>query len=427
MFVLMMVSYIDRINLSVAARPIAQAYKLNPIEIGYLLSSYLWTYLIVLIPVGIAVDRWGARRVTAGSVALWSVGGAMTGAVTGYGSLLGSRMLLGAGEAASYPAGGRIIREWAPRSERGLASAWLNSGAYAGPALGAIAIGWAITQWGWRQSFYLTAGLGLVVALLWWALYRTPEKASWLSGAEREKIIHERSSDATVATTEPATKAPVKPIESLGHLLRSRTMWGLALAQGCAGYTLYLFMTWLPTYLATTHGFNVLKSSAYSAIPYGAAAVLGLLLGRVSDSFLRRGQLANGGRRKIIATCMVVSSIILAAPFVSSTWIILALISISLTCVSTAMAMNIALTNDLLTDGARAGMAVSILIFGGNTFGLLAPIVTGYAVSATGTFSTAFVIAGALLLAGMTLTLTLTRQPIDTASKIATPARLASA
>jgi ACS family glucarate transporter-like MFS transporter len=218
----------------------------------------------------------------------------------------------------------------------------------------------------------------------------------------------------------------VKPIESLALLLRSRTMWGLAVAQGCAGYTLYLFMTWLPTYLATTHGFNVLKSSAYSAVPYGAAAVLGLLLGRVSDSYLRRGQLANGGRRKIIATCMVVSSVILAAPFVSSTWFILALISISLTCVSTAMAMNIALTNDLLNDGARAGMAVSILIFGGNTFGLLAPIVTGYAVSATGTFSTAFVIAGALLLAGMTLTLTLTRQPIDTAPKIATPARLAS-
>jgi ACS family glucarate transporter-like MFS transporter len=190
-------------------------------------------------------------------------------------------------------------------------------------------------------------------------------------------------------------------------------MWGLALTQGCAGYTLYLFMSWLPTYLVTTRGLDVLKSATFTAVPYAAAAVLGLLLGRVSDRVLRRGQAARGGRRSIVSGCMLLSSVILLTPFVSATWLILVLFSISLTCVSTAMAMNIALTNDLLSNGEHSGVAVSILIFGGNTFGLVAPIITGYAVAATGTFSVAFAIAGLLLLIGTALVLALTRQPID--------------
>ena len=156
LFVMMLISYVDRINLSVAAGPISRAYGLDTIAMGYLLSAYLWTYLIFLIPVGAAVDRWGARQVTAGSLAVWSGGGVLTGLATGFGTMVGSRLVLGAGEAASYPAGGRAIREWAPRSERGLAAAWLNGGAYAGPAIGALAVGWIVTEFGWRAALFLT-------------------------------------------------------------------------------------------------------------------------------------------------------------------------------------------------------------------------------------------------------------------------------
>src|ERR1700716_3022172 len=192
LFVMVLISYVDRINLSVAAGPISRAYGLDTIAMGYLLSAYLWTYLIFLIPVGAAVDRWGARQVTAGSLAVWSGGGVLTGLATGFGTMVGSRLLLGAGEAASYPAGGRAIREWAPRSERGLAAAWLNSGAYAGPAIGALAVGWIVTEFGWRASFLITGGIGVVVAVLWYLLYRTPEKATWLGGPERDLILRER-------------------------------------------------------------------------------------------------------------------------------------------------------------------------------------------------------------------------------------------
>jgi len=415
MFVLMLVSYVDRINLSVAAKPIANAYGLSTIAVGYLLSAYLWTYLVCLIPLGFAVDRWGARKVTAGSMAIWSIGGALTGVAGGFTSMLGSRMVLGVGEAAGYPAGGRVIREWAPRSERGMAAAWLNGGAYAGPAIGALVVSWIVTEFGWQQSFLLTGAVGLVIAILWYALYRSPERANWLGGAERDLILRERD-EAPAKDTQRE-----KAWASLRILLRSKTMWGLLLTQGCAGYTLYLFMSWLPTYLASSRGLDVLKSGAFTAVPYAVAVVLGLALGRASDAFLRRSHLASGGRRTIIAVCTLLSAVILVTPFVTTTWLLLALFSISLTCVSTAMAMNIALTNDLLRDGARSGVAVSVLIFGGNTFGLLAPIITGYAVAATGSFSTAFGIAGVLLLVGTTLILTMTRRPIDADANTTVP------
>jgi MFS family permease len=415
MFVLMLVSYLDRINLSVAAKPIANAYGLSTIAVGYLLSAYLWSYLVFLIPLGFAVDRWGARRITAASMAIWSVGGALTGVAGGFTSMLGSRMVLGVGEAAGYPAGGRVIREWAPRSERGLAAAWLNGGAYAGPAIGAVAVGWIVTAFGWQQSFLISGGLGLVIAVLWYLLYRSPEQAKWISGTERELILREREE------TPVKDSARENSWASLRILLRSKTMWGLLLTQGCAGYTLYLFMSWLPTYLASSRGLDVLKSGAFTAVPYAVAVVLGLALGRASDAFLRRSHLASGGRRKIIAVCTLLSAVILVTPAVSATWLLLALFSLSLTCVSTAMAMNIALTNDLLRDGSRSGVAISVLIFGGNGFGLLAPIVTGYAVAATGSFSTAFGIAGLLLLIGTTLILAMTRRPIDAATHTTAP------
>jgi len=422
MFALMAISYVDRANLSVAAPLIADAYDLSPVQMGYVFSSYLWTYLIFLVPFGVAVDRWGGRRVGAGSLLVWSVGGALTGVVAGLGTLLAARMVLGLGEAAGYPVGGRVVREWAPAPERGRAAAWLNGGAYAGLAIGALAVGWLVSLVGWRGSFLVTGAVGIVMALAWWALYRAPGEARWLGAEERSLLAQEPVARADVAA--PSSMA------SLRILLRSRTMWGLALTQGCAGYTLYLFMTWLPTYLVDSRGLDVVKSGLFTAVPYAVAVVLGLALGKASDAYLQASGIGLDARRRLVAGCMVLSSVILLTPLVDQTWILLALFSISLTCVSTAMGMCIALTNDLLRDGRRAGVAVSCLIFGGNSFGLAAPIVTGYVVASTGAYSAAFLLAGVLLLVGCVTVLTLTRTPIDedpvVAPLDAVPARAAS-
>src|SRR5258706_7419116 len=328
------------------------------------------------------------------------------GLSTTYSSLFASRLVLGIGESASYPAGGKIIREWAPEGERGLRAAFLNCGAHAGLCVGSVLVGTLIVQFGWRESFYITGALGVVLAIGWFALYRRPEQAPWLSKAERDFIVNARGETA------PRSASEMTQLSALRGLLKSPSMWALALTQGCAGYTLYLFMTWLPSYLAATRNMDVLKTGLFSAIPYGVAAILGLGLGWFSDKMLKRSNSSNNERRKLIAVLLLLSSVILATPFVESIWLIVALISVSLACVATAIAMNIGLTADLMIDGRYSGVATSLLIMGGNLFGTAAPIVTGYVVAATGGYSGAFMIAGVLLLGGAAIIISGARSPI---------------
>ncbi len=249
--------------------------------------------------------------------------------------------------------------------------------------------------------------MGLALAAVWFLFYRRPEEANWLNATERQGILVSRDS----GDSKPA--GDFNQRLALRQLLSSRSMWSLAITQGCAGYTLYLFMTWLPNYLAVSRGLDALKSGLFSAVPYGMAVIIGLGLGWLSDKLIARSGGKNGERRKLIAIILLLSSVILATPFVNSIWTILALFSISLGCVSTAMAMNIALTSDLVTDGRYNGVAVSILIMGGNLFGLAAPIVTGYIVAATSGFSGAFLIAGVLLLSGAVVITTGAKRPIE--------------
>src|ERR1700754_3790740 len=161
LFVLMFINYLDRVNLSVAAKSISENYGLTPIDMGYIFSAFLWTYLLCLIPMGLLADRFGGRAVTYMTLGLWSLSGIWTGLATTYTSLFTSRLVLGIGESASYPAGGKIIREWAPDSERGTASAFLNSGAHAGLCFGSVVVGSLIVAFGWRESFYITGAAGV--------------------------------------------------------------------------------------------------------------------------------------------------------------------------------------------------------------------------------------------------------------------------
>jgi hypothetical protein len=118
LFFMMFINYVDRMNLSVAAKHIADHFGLSPVQMGYIFSAYLWTYILLLIPTGLAADRFGGRAIMAGSLTIWSLAGAWTGLANSYISLFASRLVLGVGEAAAYPAGGKAIREWAPPGER---------------------------------------------------------------------------------------------------------------------------------------------------------------------------------------------------------------------------------------------------------------------------------------------------------------------
>ncbi len=417
LFTLALINYIDRVTLSFAADPIRQEYGLSPVTLGYLFSSFLWTYTLCLLPMGMLVDRFGAKRTAGFGLGLWSLATAATGLAWSFSSLLATRLVMGAGEASSNPAGARVIREWIPAGERGTLNAIFNSGSYAGPALCALVAGPIIAAFGWRVLFFVAGGIGAIWLACWLIWFQRPEDASWLGEAERQKIVAERgASKAALSGTGPKS--------GLLKLLGSGpTLWGLALTQGCNVYSQYLFLTWLPSYLQNSKGLTVAKTGLFAAIPYTVAVVLCILIGRLSDRLLK-GDVGGGKRRTMIAAAMTLAAIILFAPFVSNIWLLIGLIALSLTGVAATTSLNFALLNDLLPNPRDVGVAMAFLVVGGNVFGLLAPIVTGYVIAATGSYDMAFVIAGVLLIAGASSILLLTRRPIGGA---ATPSLQATA
>lgn len=404
LFTMAMINYMDRVALSVAAKPIAEEFGISPVQMGYLFSCFLWTYILCLIPAGMMSDKAGSRTTALGGLGLWSLATVVTSMAGSFATLVMTRLVMGAGESTSYPAAARTIREWAPAHERGFATAVFNSGAYAGPALGAIFMGVLVGTFGWRVAFAVAGATGALWLVFAIPYYRRPEEARFLGKDEQDMILRTRDPESTGA---PVARTP------LLQLLKSTSMWGVALTQGCGVYTQYLFLTWLPGYLATTKNLDILHTGAYTALPYLGAVVLGIMLGRVSDRLLGGAQASEGKRRGMIIAMLLLSSVILLTPLIEQTWLILLLFTVSLTGISTAISLNLALTNDLLRSSADAGTATSVTVVGGNLFGVLAPIVTGYVIAASGSYSWAFIIAGILLLCGAVISFTLTRRPIE--------------
>jgi MFS family permease len=408
MFLLATINYVDRIVLSVSSAPIAEEFGISKVELGYLFSSFLWLYVVCLVPMGMIVDRLGTRVVNAAGIGVWSIATALTGLASGLGMLIATRVMMGVGESTTYPASGRIIREWIPRKERAFFAAFFNSGAYFGPAIGGLVLAWLVSAAGWRVTFLVCAAIGFIWLLAWLIWFRKPEEASWLSAEERALILRERDGGGKGSSVEGTSIG-------LRGLLGSTSMLGLMLAQGCAVYTQYFFLTWLPNYLQTERGMSMLKSGALMALPFIGAVILTVLLGRLSDSLLDEEGARGGGRRRMGALLMLFGSVILLTPLVDNVYLVLVLIAIALGGVASAVALNIALIGDLLRTSADSGRATGLLILGGNIFGILAPIVTGYVVQATGSFNMAFVVAGALLVLGSLTVFLLARKPIGPA------------
>ncbi len=408
MFLLAAINYLDRSALSVAATPLAAEFHLTPVQLGYLFSSFLWLYVVSLVPMGLIVDRFSTRGVNAVGIAVWSAATVLTGTVASFGALLGTRLAMGVGEATTYPAAGRMIREWVPLRERALFTTLFNGGAYFGPAIGGLTLGGLAAVAGWRWCFYACGAIGFVWLAGWLLWFRRPEEVSWLEPEERAMILRERTEASAVAGS-------ARPALGVAGLLASPSMLGLMLTQGCAVYTQYLFLTWLPTYLQAERGISLARSGWLVALPYLGAVVLTVLLGRLSDAVLTPQAVRAGGRRRMVAGTMLMGAVILATPFAGNTYLIVVLVMVALGGVATTVGLNIALLSDLLRSTQDAGRATGLLILGGNVFGILAPIVTGYIVQSTGRYDVAFVVAGALLVAGSLSAMLLTHRPIAAA------------
>lgn len=405
LFTLTLINYVDRVSLSVASHALKAEFDISPIAMGYLFSSFVWLYFIALIPMGYLVGRYGPKTVNSYGIGVWSIATVCTAFSTGFISLISCRLIMGAGEATTYPAGARVVRDWMPVKERGMATAVFHSGSLVGPAVGAIGFGWLITSFGWPIAFVVAGAIGFVWLAAWLKWYQHPSKAPWLSAAELAEI----TADADAASA----RTPAVPAMGFAGLVRSRTMWAIGLSHGCAVYATYFFLTWLPTYLQTEKGLTVMTSSFYTAIPYLGAAVLAVVIGRFSDMVVPPAAAAGGKRRFVVGAVLVASSVIFLVPLLSSTWAILLVITLSLATCASAISLNLSLINDLVRSGEDVGTAAGFITAVGNLFGLLAPIATGYFVASTGGFAMAFTVVGALLIVGAVLSVFGATRPVD--------------
>jgi MFS family permease len=403
---LVTINYMDRAALGVVAQSVRGEFGLSPVQMGYLFSSFLWSYVIFLLPIGIMLDRSTARNINSIGIALWSLAMMATAGVWSFATLLVTRLVMGAGEATSIPSCGRIVREWMPAKERGIANVFWSAGSFLGPALGAIIVAAITTKWGWRAAFILLGALGfiwLVCNLVW---FDRPDKVRWLSDAERQKILTERSAgspDEIGVQGSPAV---------LLDLLKSPSQWGLMIAQASGIYTLYLLLFWLPSYLQDTKHLTIMKTGIYTAIPWAVAVPLSIVIGLVSDRLLSKETLLAGGRRAMVMLCLLLAATLALVPFTDNTILIITLFAVSLTGINAAISLSLSLVTDLVHRARDVGKAISLVILSGNLCGLLAPIVTGYIVAGLGSYDWALWIAGILLVVGIFAIGTMTRSVI---------------
>ncbi len=417
LFFNLLINYIDRANLSVAAPALVKQFHWDAARMGWIFSAYLWAYTVLLIPTGILLDRIGARRVSAFGITVWSAAAMLTGAVTGFATMFLVRLFLGVGEVTTFPVAGKVIRQWYPVKERGFATAVFHSGAHVAPAVAAPLVAVLVIRSGWRGSFVILGGLGFIWLAVWLWKYREPEQCLWLSAEERQYILENRHGESSLS---PSAR------DHLGNvfltLLRQRTFWGVILTQGCSAYFSYLFLAWLPTYLVQVRGLHLMEAGLYTAIPYMVAVAVVLCFGKLSDRLLTEEDLKRGKRKNVVILFLLLCTVVMLINVVRSERAILIVLAMALSFNLTSLTLNLALTSDLIEDPSIVGTVFAIVSTSANLFGLCAPVVTGYIYRATGSFSAAFNVSGMIVILAAVISYVLVREPIHSSGIRATEA-----
>ena len=290
LFVLSAVSYLDRVNISIAGGSIADAYHLTDVQLGKVFSAMLVGYGLFQTTGGRLADRFGPRWVLAAGVIWWGVFTALTALVPAnmVGALwlfVGVRFLLGAGEAVIYPSANQFIARWIPMRERGIANGWIFAGVGAGAGLTPPFVTYMMIHYGWRSSFWVCSIVGFVAGAVWFVIARdTPGQHRRVSAAELATIksgltlaASAGKNDAGSTDQEAGTLVPWRSV------VRSKEVWAVTLSYFCYGYVAWIFFSWFYRYLAKVRGLDLKTSAFYSMLPFLAMLVACLLGGTLND------------------------------------------------------------------------------------------------------------------------------------------------
>ncbi len=378
------VNYLDRSNLSVANTTIAAEFGLTPVEMGLLMSAFLWPYAIANLPAGWLVDKLGAKKLFGSAVALWSLVTCLLPFV-GYKAFYGLRVLLGIAESPFFPAATKSISTWFTKENRGTPLAVINTGSQIANGIALPLLTALLLSFSWRGMFLIIGVLGFVVAAVWFMVYRDPNAKELIALAEEEGI--------------QAEEAVVTKNIGWGELFKYPSTWYMIIGNFGLVYTMWTYLTWLPGYLVAERGLTLLKMGWIGAIPFMAGIVAVPLGGMISDYFIRQRGFKPINARKVplVLGALIAACAVAPVPYVSDISLCIFLLAVGYFFSSLCTGVIWTLATDVAPKSMVASLG-SIQNFGGFLGAALAPVVTGYIVQMTGSFEYVFVIGAVLLI-----------------------------
>ena len=321
-FINIIINYMDRTNLSVAATQMAGELRFTPLEMGLIFSAFGWIYAALQIPGGFLIDRLGARLVYGAGLFAWSLITALHAFASSFGALFGLRLGVGAFEAPVMPANNRVISSWFPEQERASAIGIYSSAQFAcmTPLLFHVQ-----AAFGWRGLFLITGVAGMIWALVWYLLYREPNQHKGVSEAELNYL---RDNGALLENRQ-GSQPPRARWADLAQMFRSCKLVGIYIGQFTISATFWFFLTWFPTYLVEYRHMDFIKSGYVASLPYFAAFCGVLLAGFASDRMIRRGVSASVARKLPVILGLFLTLFILGANYTEDSRLIILFMSLA--------------------------------------------------------------------------------------------------
>jgi ACS family D-galactonate transporter-like MFS transporter len=375
LFVSVVINYLDRANLSVAAPQLAKDLGFDDAQKGYILAAFGWTYAALQVPGGWLVDKIPPRILYPVAIALWSLATIGLGFVGSVAGLIGLRLLVGALEAPSYPINSRVVTTWFPERERATAVGFYTSGQFVGLAFLSPVL-YALQQaFGWQMVFLVTGGVGVLWAAVWYACYREPRDCRAANAAEIALI---RDGGGFVDLAAAQKTRPGFRWSDLATVVSHRKLWGLYLGQFCLTSTLWFFLTWFPTYLVDFRGMDFIKAGLLGSVPFLAAFAGVNCSGILSDRLVRAGWSLGMARKLPIITGLLISSSIIGANYVESPALVILFLSLAF--FGNGLASITWSLVSAIAPERLLGLTGGMFNFVGNLASVSVPIVIGYLV-----------------------------------------------
>ncbi|MCK6251985.1 MFS transporter [Pseudomonas fragi] len=376
LFLIGVVNYLDRSALSIANTTIQKDLAISPMQMGVMLSAFSVAYAFSQLPLGALIDKLGSKLALGGSLVVWSVAQAAFGLFSSYGHLVGLRVLLGIGEAPVFPSAAKALSEWFDTQERGTATGWVWSSTCIGPCLAPPLLTVFMVHLGWRGMFILTGVMGLVLALCWFKFYKS--KAQYM------------------AETGRAEPVPVQQVKASKvrwtSLFKDRNTWGAFLGFMGVIYMIWLNLTWLPGYFEREHGLDLYRTAWVVSLAYLFGALGTIVAGKCCDRLVARGMRVLASRKMMVILGLLGGALFtLIVAFTTNVVACVILLCLTMFFINISSATAWMIVNTIVPSERVASFG-SIQNFGGYLAGSIAPILTGFSVQQSGSFSSAFVI-----------------------------------